>query len=282
MDRREFLAAAAAPLLLGAAPPAFARATGGTPVALVTADLESSIVVVDAPDGPHRPPARHAGRSAQHREIGGTGAVVAHTGAGRVSLVDSSSPSTRSAARSGRRATPRSPTTFASPTSPTRRARRWRSSTCAPAASSARSASAAPRATSTLDRARPAALGRARQQERRDRDRRLDQPRGPRVVGRDPAAVPRPRRRLQPGGAPRLGDVGRPRPRSRSTTTTARALVRTLARRRAAAARHLPRRPCVRDERRRRPPSRACARRPADPVGRRAGAARTTSSRASG
>ena len=50
MDRREFLAAAAAPLVLGVAP-AFARPSGGTPLALVTADLESSIVAVDLGSG---------------------------------------------------------------------------------------------------------------------------------------------------------------------------------------------------------------------------------------
>ncbi len=50
MDRRDFLAAAAAPLILGAAP-ALARPAGGTPLALVTADLESSIVAVNLATG---------------------------------------------------------------------------------------------------------------------------------------------------------------------------------------------------------------------------------------
>ena len=90
MDRREFLAAAAAPLLLGALPAAFAGTRGGSPVALVTADLESSIVVVALPTGRI---VRRLATPADPRSIesiGGTGAVVAHTGSGRVSLVDSS------------------------------------------------------------------------------------------------------------------------------------------------------------------------------------------------
>ena len=91
MDRREFLAAAAAaPLLLAAAPTAFARPRGGSPVALVTADLESSIVVVALPTGRV---VRRLATPADPRSIesiGGTGAIVAHTGSGRVSLVDSS------------------------------------------------------------------------------------------------------------------------------------------------------------------------------------------------
>ena len=50
MDRREFLAAVAAPLLLGAVP-ARAGTAGGTPLALVTADLEASVVAVDLGTG---------------------------------------------------------------------------------------------------------------------------------------------------------------------------------------------------------------------------------------
>jgi DNA-binding beta-propeller fold protein YncE len=90
MDRREFLAAAAAPLLLAAVPSAFAGARGGSPFALVTADLESSIVVVGLPAGRV---VRRLATPADPRSIesiGGTGAIVAHTSSGRVSLVDSS------------------------------------------------------------------------------------------------------------------------------------------------------------------------------------------------
>jgi hypothetical protein len=90
MDRREFLAAAAVPLALGVVPPAFARRSGGLPLALVTADLESTIVAVELPSGRvyrrlHTPAGPRSIES-----IGGTGAIVAHTGSGRVSLVDSS------------------------------------------------------------------------------------------------------------------------------------------------------------------------------------------------
>ena len=88
MDRREFLAAAAAPLILGAAP-AFARSRGGTALALVTADLESSIVAVELSTGRiHRRLATPADpRSIE--SIGGSAALVAHTGSGRMTLVDS-------------------------------------------------------------------------------------------------------------------------------------------------------------------------------------------------
>ena len=67
MNRREFLAAAAAPLVLGVAP-ALARPSGGTPLALVTADLESHVVAVDIAGGTVVRRRAHARRSAQHRE----------------------------------------------------------------------------------------------------------------------------------------------------------------------------------------------------------------------
>lgn len=88
MNRRDFLAAVAAPVLLGAAP-AFARPSGGTPLALVTADLESSIVAVDLSTGRVlRRLATPAGpRSIE--AIGVIGALVAHTGGGRMTLIDS-------------------------------------------------------------------------------------------------------------------------------------------------------------------------------------------------
>jgi DNA-binding beta-propeller fold protein YncE len=88
MDRREFLAAAAAPLILGAGP-ALARSTGGTPLALVTADLESSVVAVDVSTG-HV--VRRLSTPADPRSIesiGWTGALVAHTAGGRMTLIDS-------------------------------------------------------------------------------------------------------------------------------------------------------------------------------------------------
>ena len=88
MDRREFLAAATAPLILGVAP-AFARSTGGTPLALVTADLESSVVAVDVSSGKVL---RRLSTPADPRSIesiGSTGALVAHTAGGRMTLIDS-------------------------------------------------------------------------------------------------------------------------------------------------------------------------------------------------
>ncbi len=89
MDRRELLAAAAAPLLLGVVPRAFAQSRGGTPLALVTADLESAIVAVDLSAGTvHRRLATPADpRSIE--SLGVIGALVAHTAGGRMTLIDS-------------------------------------------------------------------------------------------------------------------------------------------------------------------------------------------------
>ncbi len=88
MDRREFLAAAAAPLVLGVSP-ALARPAGGTPLALVTADLESHVVAVDVSSGAvvRRLPTPADPRSIE--SIGVVGALVAHTAGGRMSLIDS-------------------------------------------------------------------------------------------------------------------------------------------------------------------------------------------------
>jgi DNA-binding beta-propeller fold protein YncE len=84
MNRREFLVAAAA---LAIAPEALARHLGGTPVALVTADLESRIVAVNLATGRpvRRIPTLPGPRSIER--VGDT-AVVAHTAHGAVSLVD--------------------------------------------------------------------------------------------------------------------------------------------------------------------------------------------------
>jgi DNA-binding beta-propeller fold protein YncE len=88
MDRREFLTAAAAPLLLGAAP-ALARPSGGTPLALVTADLESSIVAVNLATGTVHRRLRTPSDPRSIESIGVVGALVAHTASGRLTLVDS-------------------------------------------------------------------------------------------------------------------------------------------------------------------------------------------------
>jgi DNA-binding beta-propeller fold protein YncE len=89
MDRRDFLAAAAAPLVLGLAPPALARRAGGTPLALVTADLESSIVAVDLGTGRVHRRLDTAADPRSIESIGMVGALVAHTARGRLTLVDS-------------------------------------------------------------------------------------------------------------------------------------------------------------------------------------------------
>ena len=86
MNRRDFLAAAAAPLLLGVTPPP-ARAGGGTPLALVTADLESTIVAIDLSTGRvHRRLATPAGPRSIESSDGA--AIVAHTASGRMSVVE--------------------------------------------------------------------------------------------------------------------------------------------------------------------------------------------------
>ena len=88
MDRRDFLAAAAAPLLFGAAP-ALARPMGGTPLALVTADLESSVVAVDVSTGLVHSRLRTPADPRSIESIGVIGALVAHTAGGRMTLIDS-------------------------------------------------------------------------------------------------------------------------------------------------------------------------------------------------
>ena len=84
MNRREFVVAATA---LAIAPEAFARRLGGTPVALVTADLESHIVAINLATGR---PLRHIPTLPGPRSIERVGqtAVVAHTARGTVSLID--------------------------------------------------------------------------------------------------------------------------------------------------------------------------------------------------
>ena len=88
MDRRDFLAAAAAPLLLRR-PPALAHPTGGTPLALVTADLESSVVAVDVRTGRVLRRLHMPADPRSIESIGVIGALVAHTAGGRMTLIDS-------------------------------------------------------------------------------------------------------------------------------------------------------------------------------------------------
>ena len=88
MDRRTFLAAAAAPLVLGVGP-ALARPSGGTPLALVTADLESHVVAVDISSGTVLRRLRTPPDPRSIESVGMVGALVAHTASGRLTLIDS-------------------------------------------------------------------------------------------------------------------------------------------------------------------------------------------------
>ena len=89
MNRRQLLAAAAAPFVLGTVPPASGRTGGGTALALVTADLEASIVAVDLTSGDVHSRLETPTGPRSIESIGGTGGVVAHTAFGRVTVVDS-------------------------------------------------------------------------------------------------------------------------------------------------------------------------------------------------
>jgi len=77
---------AAAPLLLGAAP-ALARPSGGTPLALVTADLESSIVAIRLSTGSVHKSIETPADPRSIESIGGRDALVAHTGSGRMTRI---------------------------------------------------------------------------------------------------------------------------------------------------------------------------------------------------
>ncbi len=87
MDRREFLAAVAAPLLVVAAP-ALARPTGGTALALVTADLDSEIIAVDLSNGDVHSRLKTPADPRSIESVGERSALVAHTEGGRLTLVD--------------------------------------------------------------------------------------------------------------------------------------------------------------------------------------------------
>jgi DNA-binding beta-propeller fold protein YncE len=88
MDRRAFLAAAAGLPFALTAGRAWPAARGGTPLALVTADLESRVIAVHLGTGRiHGELATLAGPRSIESALGTT-AVVAHTTEGAVSLVD--------------------------------------------------------------------------------------------------------------------------------------------------------------------------------------------------
>ncbi len=83
MDRREFLVGASALVLAPRIPPS----RKARPVALVTADLESRLVVVDLPGGHVRQHLATLPYPRSIERVGGT-AVVAHSEIGTVTLVD--------------------------------------------------------------------------------------------------------------------------------------------------------------------------------------------------
>ncbi len=89
MDRRDFLlAAAGAPFALSLAPRALGGAAGGTPVAFVTADLESHVVVLDLTTRRTTARIRTGPGPRSIESVLGRTAVVAHTDHGVVSLVE--------------------------------------------------------------------------------------------------------------------------------------------------------------------------------------------------
>jgi hypothetical protein len=91
MKRRELIAAAvAAPLALGLPDRISARGAGGSPTILVTADLESRVVALDAATGRvvRRIRTRPGPRSVESAFM--TWAVVAHTASGLLSILDAS------------------------------------------------------------------------------------------------------------------------------------------------------------------------------------------------
>lgn len=84
MDRRGFLAASAGVLV---APRALATQLGGTPVALVTADLESRVVAYDTSNGRRLRVIRTLALPRSIEEVGGD-AVICHSELGAVTIVD--------------------------------------------------------------------------------------------------------------------------------------------------------------------------------------------------
>jgi hypothetical protein len=87
MDRREFLGAAAAvPIALATEPFAFAARLGGTPIAFVTADLESHVVVLDLTSAKTIARIRTAPGPRSIETVLGH-AVVAHTEQGAISIL---------------------------------------------------------------------------------------------------------------------------------------------------------------------------------------------------
>jgi DNA-binding beta-propeller fold protein YncE len=89
MNRREFVLAAAGAALSVRSPSAFASRLGGTPLAYVTADLESHVVAFDLSTSRVVDRIRTGPGPRSIEAVLGTIAVVAHTEHGVVSLLDS-------------------------------------------------------------------------------------------------------------------------------------------------------------------------------------------------
>ena len=89
MNRREFVLAAAGAALSVRSPSAFASRLGGTPLAYVTADLESHVVVFDLSTARIVDRIRTGPGPRSIEAVRGRLAVIAHTGHGAVSLLDS-------------------------------------------------------------------------------------------------------------------------------------------------------------------------------------------------
>ena len=85
MDRRAFLTATAA---LALAPEALARRYGGSPTALVTADLESHVAAVELSTGKVVRRIRTMPDPRSIESVRQTLAVVAHTAQGALTVVD--------------------------------------------------------------------------------------------------------------------------------------------------------------------------------------------------
>jgi DNA-binding beta-propeller fold protein YncE len=91
VDRRGFLAVAAAVPLATAVRPAWAGLLDGTPLALVTADLESHVVVVELGSGRVVAEVSTDAGPRSIESVAATCAVIAHTQSGIVSVLDARS-----------------------------------------------------------------------------------------------------------------------------------------------------------------------------------------------
>src|SRR6059058_1141886 len=91
VDRRGFLAAAAAVPLASAVRLGWAGLSGGTPLAFVTADLESHVVVVELRSGRIVAEVSADAGPRSIESAAATCAVIAHTQVGIVSVLDARS-----------------------------------------------------------------------------------------------------------------------------------------------------------------------------------------------